>query len=378
MSNIKENYIWVTLECTVNGTLALAPERKSSGSLGIVEIGKQFFVPPAQQHSDIVFTAKMYKTEHSPECMDFCSATLRTSTMLDVAKMAGVVKNIAFKPANGMVLRLHLDTHALFDQDHQIEDISRTERYERLQNSLLKKAVRSGTSHTPSPIATPPSSPPTRIRKLSPAGQIRKPLPKTPDPDTELDAPTTDSPSLPPSSKGPAGPAPVDFCGTVNSPVDGLVLRVFASIGGGLLYGAPVCEIEELEHSVSPSPSPRGRSSSYTADASMYGAQSAYGKEDRSLYEASSAAYGASSDAYGASRYGVESNAYGRESSGTGLGSPRLSGAVATGLSSSRSGRKLVITWTNKDPAVVTGIHVEKGGILKAGGIIVTVDLSRF
>ncbi len=60
-NNIKRNYVYATVEAAVNGTQALAPERRSSGSLGVVEINRQFFVPPQHQLQDIVFVAKLYQ-----------------------------------------------------------------------------------------------------------------------------------------------------------------------------------------------------------------------------------------------------------------------------------------------------------------------------
>ena len=65
-NNIRRNYAWLTLEAAVNGTQALAPERKCSGTLGICEINKQFFVPQKHQTQDIVFVAKLYQVSRLP------------------------------------------------------------------------------------------------------------------------------------------------------------------------------------------------------------------------------------------------------------------------------------------------------------------------
>jgi biotin carboxyl carrier protein len=402
--NIKQNYIWLTLECTVNGTLALAPERKNSGSLGIVEIGRQFFVPPAQQHTDIVFTSKLYMTDSSPEVVETCAASLRSTVMLDVAKMASVVKNIAFKPVNGMTLRLHLDSHALFQREDGLEDLSRAERYERLQGTLLKKCVRLAPA-SPSPNASPPPSPPASppvsprpksglARGPSQVGQIKKPLPVAPSEDS-------DEPESPGGANGPpaaAAGAATASGSTVHKiacPVDGRVVQMFVSVGSGLLYGSPVCEIEEAESDVVESSMlARPASSHYSLTGSAERAN-LYEPNESSLYGstpprshlyksqdalgASRDSYGASKDSYGASQYGVETNNYAAGSNNYGSSnyapeSPRRANAPSNSQGPKRT---RIVTWDDKEPAVVTRFHTEKDGILRRGNAIATVDTSR-
>ena len=73
--------------------------------------------------------------------METSSATLTASLMADVSKMAGVVKNLAFKPFSGMTLRLKLDFHASFrvgSSEERWADLSKAQRYKRLQKQFAQ------------------------------------------------------------------------------------------------------------------------------------------------------------------------------------------------------------------------------------------------
>lgn len=338
-----------------------------------MEIGKQFFVPPANQQSDIVFTAKLYRTETSPEVLETSSATLKATVMQDVAKMASVVKNLAFRPVNGMTVRLHLDTHALFQRQESLEDLSRAQRYERLSSTLLKKSVRGGGVRD-SPSATPPSSPPPSPPS---GGPFRGPASAPP---SKTSLPTKPLPQ-PPQQQPQQQPAVTPVAVSVSSPVSGVVVRMLVAPGAGLLFGTPICEIVEENADEQPD-EPAARSPSAPAPGGLYGSGpsgSNYGRTDlyrRNQYKRNSysAAARYESSEVDQSSYGADSSMYEAHDL-----SPRTGGSPpAPTRSPPCTGTKHVVTWTKEEPAVVTRVHVDKDGRVSTGHPLVTVDTSRF